>query len=363
MIISYNDINMSLSPTAPHPVARRRTVRGWSQAELARRARIPRSSVSAIESRRLIPSVASALAVARALGCSVEELFAEGIPPASTAAQWACPPHDQNCRFWEAEVGGQRWLYPVDRTSVNPIPHDGIWSGGVLKDCCHAPATRTLVIACCDPAAHLLAAEYARVSGFRMIVLSRGGAAALHLLKAGRVHVAGLHRSTKERPLCNVETARDLLGEDFRMIRAAHWVEGIALPASTGVRSVRTAAARIRMWALRERGAAARDCLEELREGRPVRGRVVRSHFEVAESVRAGWAQAGVCVQIAAQEVGLRFLPVRREALDLCYWTRDALDPRLQALVRLLRSREHRKAVSELPGYEAKETGELVYHA
>jgi len=62
-----------------HPVARRRAACGWSQAELARRADIPRTSVSAIEGDRLTPSVTAALALARVLECSVEELFGGGV--------------------------------------------------------------------------------------------------------------------------------------------------------------------------------------------------------------------------------------------------------------------------------------------
>lgn len=345
-----------------HPVVYQRSARGWSQADLAAHASIPRSSISAIESRRLVPSVAAALAVAQALGCTVEELFTETGHTMTHEADWAWPPRGEPCRFWEAEVDGRRWLYPVEAIPLNPMTHDGIWRGGMMNSD-DAIATRTLMLACCDPAAHLLAAEYSRESGFRMIVLPRSGAAALDLLKAGKVHAAGLHRSTKKRPLQNAETAQSVLGSGFRLVRAARWVEGLALPSSGGRRSVRTVADQTRTWALREPGAAARDCLDELREGRPATGRVVDSHLGVAEAVRAGWAQAGVCVQIAAQEAGLSFMPIRSEALDLCFLERYALDPRLQALVRLLRSRGHRKMISELPGYDARETGELVYQA
>jgi molybdate-binding protein len=86
----------------------------------------------------------------------------------------------------------------------------------------------------------------------------------------------------------------------------------------------------------------------------------VNGHAAVAEAVRAGWAEAGVCVRFSAMEAGLKFLPVRHETLDLCFPTAFQHDPRIQALVRLLRSREHRRLVSELPGYDARETGELL---
>ncbi|MEQ1843561.1 MAG: helix-turn-helix transcriptional regulator, partial [Verrucomicrobiales bacterium] len=70
--LSIDDRIMSTGNPSPHPVALHRISRGWSQAELSDRAGIPRSTLSAIESRRLTPSVSAALAVANALGCSVE---------------------------------------------------------------------------------------------------------------------------------------------------------------------------------------------------------------------------------------------------------------------------------------------------
>lgn len=115
-----------------------------------------------------------------------------------------------------------------------------------------------------------------------------------------------------------------------------------------------------RRWALREPGSGARECLDALLGGKPATGRLVRTHTAVAEAVQAGWADAGVCVRLAADEAGLRFIPVQTEALDFCFPASLLHDPRVQALTRLLRSRAHRRVVSELPGYDARQTGELA---
>ena len=61
----------------------------------------------------------------------------------------------------------------------------------------------------------------------------------------------------------------------------------------------------------------------------------VHGHSAVAEAVRAGWASAGVCVQLTAQDAGLHFVPVRTEMLDICYSDSLAHDPRMLALIRL----------------------------
>ena len=80
----------------------------------------------------------------------------------------------------------------------------------------------------------------------------------------------------------------------------------------------------------------------------------------MAEAVHAGWADAGICVRLCAEDAGLKFLPMRTEALDFCFPAALQHDPRIQALIRLLRTRAYRRLVSELPGYDARETGELA---
>jgi molybdate-binding protein/DNA-binding XRE family transcriptional regulator len=327
---------------------------------LAKRAGISRAAVSAIEGERLSPSVATALALAAVLECSVEEMFSRERTPVSTAPDWAWLPPVEPCRYWEANVNSRRRLYPVEVGALNPMPHDGVWSDGVLRESRPGATDTTLVMASCDPAAGLLAAEYARASGFRLLVFPRGGRAALDLLRRRLVHVAGLHYSTEEQPGRNAQTARAQLGSQGRLLRLARWETGLALAKEDHSRSAECVARRRLRWAARESGSAARECLDELLGRRPFSGREVHGHAAVAEAVRAGWAEAGVCVRFSAEESGLNFLPVRTEALDLCFPAAFQHDPRIQALVRLLRTRGCRRLISELPGYHARETGDMM---
>jgi molybdate-binding protein/DNA-binding XRE family transcriptional regulator len=349
-----NDRNIS-----PSPVQARRFAREWSQAELAERAGISRAAVSAIEGERLSPSVATALALAAVFECSVEELFGRGELSKPHGTDWAWKPRGESSRYWEAEIGQRRLLYPVEAMTLNPTPHDGVWQNGGLRDSGSAAET-TLVMASCDPAAGLLAAEYARASGFRLLVFPRGGRTALELLRQKLVHVAGLHYSTEESPERNAETVRVQIGGECRLLRVAKWESGIALATDDRSRSAESVARRQLRWAARESGSAARECLDGLLGKRHFAGREVNGHAAVAEAVRAGWAEAGVCVRFSAAEAGLNFLPVRTEALDLCFPTTIQHDPRILALVRLLRARAHRRLISELPGYDALETGEML---
>ena len=113
-------------------------------------------------------------------------------------------------------------------------------------------------------------------------------------------------------------------------------------------------------WIGREPGSGARQCLDELLDNRPAPRRLARDHRGVAEAIRCGWADAGVCLRLVADEAGLRFLPVRLEGYDLCFTATTEHDPRVQALVRVIQSSEYRRLLGELPGYDTHQTGELV---
>src|SRR5438067_6808669 len=101
MIVSYTDTIMAHPDPASNRVRQHRRAKGWSQAELAPRAGISRAAVSAIEIDRLVPSVAAALALADAFGCTVEDLF--GPQTAATGEpKWAWPPAQSAGRYWHA---------------------------------------------------------------------------------------------------------------------------------------------------------------------------------------------------------------------------------------------------------------------
>ena len=67
----------------------------------------------------------------------------------------------------------------------------------------------------------------------------------------------------------------------------------------------------------------------------------------------------GVCVRLVSEEAGLEFLSVRDETYDLCFSSRSAGDPRIEALVCAVRSESYRRLLGELPGYDTRQAGEL----
>lgn len=331
--------------------------RGWSQAELAERAGISRAAVSAIEIERLVPSVAAALSLAGALGCRVDELFV--LASGGQEPIWAWPATIDPCRYWHAEIAGRTLLYPVEATGLGVIGHDGISEYGILHPRSQNVPEHTLVMASCDPAATLLAMELARATPYRLIVLPRSSSEALRLLGEKLVHVAGVHLAKAGSKRGNGAIVRRKLGAGFSLLHVARWQEGIAVSPSAGVSSVQQALRQDLRWVGREPGSAARECLDELLENRSPPRRTARDHRGVAEAIRSGWADAGVCVRLVSEEAGLKFLSVRDETYDLCFPTENERDPRIRALLETVRSESYRLLLGELPGYDVGATGEV----
>ena len=72
-------------------------------------------------------------------------------------------------------------------------------------------------------------------------------------------------------------------------------------------------------WVGREAGSAARELLDELPIGRPPPRQIAYGHRGVAEAIRCGWADIGICLRLVSDEAGLGFLTVREEEYDYCY--------------------------------------------
>ena len=74
-IVSRTDMILAGRLMLENEVRAYRTRLGWSQEELASRSGLSRAGISAIETGRLVPSTAAALALASALECTVEAIF------------------------------------------------------------------------------------------------------------------------------------------------------------------------------------------------------------------------------------------------------------------------------------------------
>ena len=239
------------------------------------------------------------------------------------------------------------------------IPHDGVFKDGRLFENPFSDPYRTLVMASCDPAAGLLAAEYARATPYRMLVLSRPSRKSLQMLRDGLVHVAGLHLAASNEPEENCRAAKEILDAPFSLLRLADWQEGLALAPDLGLKSVEQVLESDVRWIGREIGSGARQVLDVLLPEHATPKMMARNHQGVVDAIRSGWAEVGVSVRLVSDEAGLDFIALREEAYDLCIPATQADDPRVRALVEVVRSTAYKNLLKELPGYDTKTTGDI----
>jgi molybdate-binding protein/DNA-binding XRE family transcriptional regulator len=346
----YNDTIMTSPGHFDNRLKALRQARGWTQDQLAQTAGLSRTGVSAIEAQRLVPSVAAALGLARALDCSVEDIF--GARQTTPHAHFAWLPASFPCRYWLAEVGGRTLLFPVESALRSDLAHDGVARHAGDFPRRNEVAAQTLVVATCDPAAGLLAASYERRSGGRMLVFSRSSAAALDLLSQGLAHVAGIHFSPAEDQGGNAaELVRRGAGPELDLLHVAQWEEGLASQPAARLRSASRAARSDLRWIGRLPGAAARRHQDELLGGRRSPRHIASDHRGVVEAIRGRWADVGVCLRLVTEEAGLSFLTIGQENYDLCFPRALTNDARIAHLVATVRSAEYRRLLAELPGY------------
>jgi molybdate-binding protein len=152
---------------------------------------------------------------------------------------------------------------------------------------------------------------------------------------------------------------REMLGPGHRLVRVAAWEEGIVTAGHRKLSSARAARKARFKWVGREPGSGARQCFEEVLGAGISPRRIALDHRGVAEAVRAGWADAGICLRLVGEEASLEFLQVRSEAYDLCFPESLENDPRMRALLAALRGPRYRGQLADLSGYRAA-TGEIV---
>ena len=366
-----------------------RQARGFSQQHLAGMAGVSRQAVSAVESGHSDPSLRVALALAQALGMTVEELFGPGDLAQPVPAVPVAPLIGQ-ARVALAPVGDQFIALPLRgdaSAGLGFVPAGGlaITTGGPAVPAAPGaavPAARagaiavrpigpprpTLVVAGCDPALPLLAHPLSLLDPpIAFAWWPCGSGEALRLAAAGLVHAAGVHLRDAEGGY-NAAAARDLPG-GAEVVGFTAWREGLVIRREldgviTGLDGV--VKHRLRM-VNREPGAEARRLLDRERERLgldpaelPGYDTHADGHLQVASAVTAGLADAGVASEPAAQAYDLGFVPLADERFDLVLPGAHLGSREVQGLLKVLTSPWLLAQLASLPGYDAAACGERM---
>jgi molybdate-binding protein len=188
-----------------------------------------------------------------------------------------------------------------------------------------------------------------------MVVLRRSSREALELIQGGLAHVAGVHLAESRSAAGNQGPLERMeLGIDLQLLAVAKWEEGVAHAADVKLRSVKQAASAKLRWVGRHAGAGARRCQDKVLGERRSPRHMANNHTDVVALIRSGFVDAGVCVRLVAEEAQTGFLSVCEDDYDLCIPQAHAPDPRIAALVEVVRSSSYRETLAELPGYRLR---------
>ena len=361
-----------------------RQARGFSQQQLASMARVSRQAVSAVESGHSDPSLRVALALAQALGLSVEELFGPGEPALPVTAISAAPLHGKTARVALAPIGDRFVALPLrgdTGAGLGFLPAGGLANppnfavSAVAAGPAEAgleliavrpigPPRPTVVVAGCDPALPLLATPLSLLDPpVAFAWWPCGSAAALRLASQGLVHAAGVHTQGD-----NGENGLPL-PDGADVVGFTAWREGLAVrpdlkSAVTGLDAIARHHLRI---VNREPGAEARRLLDAERRrlgldpsDLPGYDTQAAGHLQVASAVAAGLAAAGVASEPAARAYGLAFVPLAEERFNLVIPAEHAASREVQALLKVLSSPWLLAQLASLPGYDAATCGDRI---
>ena len=365
-----------------------RQARGFSQQQLASMAGVSRQAVSAVESGHSDPSLRVALALAQALGLSVEELFGPGEPATPVTAVSVAPLRGRTDRVTLAPVGDRFVALPLlgdAGAGLGFLPAGGLAGPANLAASAVAagstrsgadaglelitvrpigPPRPTLVVAGCDPALPLLATPLALLDPpVAFAWWPCGSAAALRLARQGLVHAAGVHAQG------DTSEAGQPLPDGANVVGFTAWREGLAVrpglrPVVTGLDAIAKHQLRI---VNREPGAEARRLLDAERQrfglesgDLPGYDTQAAGHLQVASAVAAGLAEAGVASEPAARAYGLAFIPLAEERFSLVIPGLHAASREVQALLKVLSSPWLLAQLASLPGYDAATCGDRL---
>lgn len=354
-----------------------RQSRGFSQQQLAGMAGVSRQAVSAVEAGHSDPSLRVALALAHALGVTVEELFGPGKAPPPVAARAVAPLGPAGARVALAPMGESFVALPLAADTAAQggfLPAGGVAgadtgaAGRAVRPV--GPPRPTLVVAGCDPALPLLETPLARLDppvGFSWWSCSSGEA--LRLAGAGLVHAAGAHLRGRKGEYNTGPAHGQQLRQGAEVVGFAAWREGLVLhPARAGeVTGLADVAERGLRLVNREEGSEARHVLDREAarlgiEPRSLPGYRTRAtgHLQVASAIAAGLADAGVASEPAAIAYGLTFLPLTAERFDLVIPAGQAASREVQALRKVLSSPWLLTQLATLPGYDSARCGDHI---
>ncbi len=198
-----------------------------------------------------------------------------------------------------------------------------------------------------------------------------GSLGGLMALKAGRCHLAGSHLLDSATGVYNLQSIADhLQGVPLEIVRLVDREQGLLVPKGNPDK-IEGVADLVRpeiSFINRQKGSGTRVLLDWKLQELGISSSSIAgyedeeyTHMNVAAAVLSGRASTGLGVRSAANALGLDFIPVGVEQYDLIIAARFWNDPRMKALLEVIRSAEFKETVHTMGGYGVEQTGEHLW--
>ncbi len=226
----------------------------------------------------------------------------------------------------------------------------------------------TVIVSGCDPTLPVVAAHLHRAHPrYSLVWLPAGSVQALHWLRDGGAHVAGLHVRDVRTGQENVPLARRTLkGMRAVVLGFATWEQGLIVAPGNprGIHGIGDLARPDLTFINRERGSGARALLDAALAQSGVSPAHVRgytrealSHLAVAQAVALRFVDCGIGIHAAARAYGLAFLPLQRERYDLVVPEALLDHAPVHAFLETARRAVVRDDLEALGGYDTSQLG------
>jgi putative molybdopterin biosynthesis protein len=354
---------------------------GMQQQDLAEAIGVSRQTLSLIEAGETVPSTQIALALARELGCRVEDLFSLHSDGQAIEAEFVggAALGSKDTRKKRVSLGwvAERWvarLLETDEALALGTPADGIATLSTEKGRTKAKVRplrdldslqRNLLVAGCDPALGVLGRHLEeRFHGPRLHWIEKASRPALEELAQKRVHIAGMHLQGQGSAGDNATAVRERFGsEAMVLVTLASWEQGLVSRPDQKYKGVADMDRKVTRIIAREAGAGAQELLESVyrkaghtwRHDTPVA--IARGHRAVAQMVAMGMGDVGVATRSAAASFGLHFEPLAEARFDLVFPAALAAQAKVQAMLDCLSSARFRQDIAGMTGYQTSRTG------
>jgi len=215
-----------------------------------------------------------------------------------------------------------------------------------------------------------LLAQFLADADRRLTSANAGSLGGLVALRRGEAHLAGSHLLDPATGEYNISYVKQYLpGVPIVVVTFVHREQGLIVAPGNpkGIKGLADLARPDVRYVNRQRGAGTRLLLDYRLSQLGITPEQVKgyqreeyTHLAVAVAVQSGAAECGLGIAAAARALKLDFIPLEQERYDLViprtYYGSDLLRP----LLDLIRGQAFRRAVSELPGYDATHMGDLV---